>query len=91
MNFSSGEAAWEETKPYTAMLRQYQAAADKLAVRQQGLKSELRQMQDCKGNTPESAHAQKVLEDRLQLLHNEYYELTDVMRQIRRYAAMEVQ
>ena len=91
MNLTTNPDTWEETAPYTAMLRRYQTAADKLVSRQDELKGALRQMLHSKQGTPASAHEQKVLEDRLLLLRTEYVELADAMRQIRFYAAREAQ
>ena len=82
---------WVQHRPYTLMLQQYCAAADRLMLRLRSLQQEYREMQQCKKHTLESANAQRILERRMDLLRSEYYEITDCMREIGIYAAKESQ
>lgn len=88
---SNTQTGWVQSRPYTAMLRQYQTAADKLLHRLKELKAELTQMQQHKRGTLDSAQAQQQLEQRIQLLRMEYVDLTDTIHEIGSYAAQEVQ
>lgn len=88
---TNNQETWIQHTPYTAMLRQYQAAADKLLQRLAQLKAELHQMQQHKRGTLDSAQAQKQLEQRILLLRTEYVDLTDTIYEIGGYAAREVQ
>ena len=78
-------------QPYTAMLGQYQQVSQKLLNRFGILKVQLREMQMHKRNTAASALEQKKLEQRILLLQTEFYELTDIIREIRFYAEREMQ
>ncbi len=80
---------WVQDQPYTAMLRDYSRAADRLLLRMAALRTELRQLQQCKKYTRESADKQKSLEHRVDLLRSEYYDLTLCIREIGIYAAKE--
>lgn len=97
MNYTShvqtapAETDWVLRQPYTHMLREYRAAADKLNARLAELRRTLRQMQQEKAGTRESVRAQKDLERRILLLRDERDDLECVMREIRGYAEMEVQ
>ena len=82
-------ARWLQKQPYTLMLLEYRAAADRLLDRITLLRHELRCIQLCKKHTRESADAQRNLERRIDLLRSEYYEITDSMREIRIYADKE--
>jgi len=83
--------AWVQTKPYTAMLRSYEQAAEKLRLRRAALTVLLRAASEQKQGTAASARKQKELEERIELLRTEYYELAEVMREVRIYAEQEVQ
>ena len=87
----TNQEAWVQHQPYTAMLRQYRAAADRLKQRLNDLRNELKTMQHTKKYTRESTNAQRMLERRMDLLRSEYYEITDCMREIGIYAAKEAQ
>ena len=80
-----------EHQPYTAMLRQYSAAADRLMLRLRELQQECKILQQSKKHTAESANAQRSLERRIDLLRSEYYETIDCIREIGIYAAKETQ
>lgn len=88
MNHTQQET-WVQHQPYTAMLRQYNDAADRLKERLQTLKDELKEMQERGQDSAESAFAQRILERRMDLLRTEYYELTDCIRDIAFYAERE--
>ncbi len=90
MNQNSREN-WVQTKPYTAMLRSYEKAAEKLRLRRTALMLQLRAAAEQKQGTLVSAKKQKELEERIALLRTEYYELTEIMRTLRVYAEREVQ
>lgn len=83
--------AWIQTKPYTAMLRSYEKAAEKLRLRRSALTLLLHTAAQQKQGTADSAKKQKELEERLALLRAEYYELTEVMQALRFYAEREEQ
>ncbi len=70
---------------YSRMLRDYRAAADKLLVRQNALKTELRQLAAF-GVQPDHA---RELEKRIRMLREEYEDMVDAMDSIRFYADKE--
>ena len=80
---------WVQQAPYTAMLRQYRAAADALQQRLTELRAQLGSLP--KLGTAESVQQQKLLEQRIQLLRTEYVEITDVIGAIGGYAEKEAQ
>ena len=82
-------AEWITAAPYTAMLADYSAAAERLQQRI----AELRQSLRCcaAAGTLESARAQTLLEALIQMLRNEYEDTQRVMQTLRGYAAREVQ
>ncbi len=83
------ERPWERRTPYTAMLQCYARAVQRLSRRREELKEELRALKLHPAGTLESALRQKLLEKRIDLLYEEYLDLTDAMREIRIYAAKE--
>ena len=83
--YANPETAWTTPAPYTAMLREYAAAAEKLDARLTVLRGELRAMAEC---TPP---ARTALERRILLLRDEREEIHAVMRTLKEYAAREVQ
>lgn len=82
---------WVRQAPYTVMLRDYQTAADLLRRKIAVLRQELCRVESAKCGTLASAQLQKQLEQRIMLLRTEYYEITDIIREIGPYAAREVQ
>ena len=83
------ETAWNLICPYTAMLRDYRAAADRLSARLAVLRRELRDMEQSRrlrGALP----ARKALERRIMLLRDERADLESVMRILQGYADAEV-
>ena len=84
------ERKWERQAPYTRMLRCYERAVQRLSIRRAELKAELLAMKQQKRGTLDSARQQAALEKRIDLLYEEYLDLTDAMREIRIYAAKEV-
>lgn len=83
------ECPWARRAPYTAMLQCYARAVQRLSRRREELKEELRALKLHPAGTLESARRQKLLEKRIDLLYEEYLDLTDAMREIRIYAAKE--
>lgn len=81
---------WEQNAPYTKMLLHYERAVRRLKQRREDLKAELHTLRSSKQGTLASARAQTLLEKRIELLYEEYTDLTDAMREIRIYAAKEV-
>lgn len=73
--------------PYTAMLREYGAAAKKLEQRLLELRAALRTLQEAHAAPPELT----ALERRILLLRDERAEIAAAMEAIGEYAAMEVQ
>lgn len=82
---AAAPTVWTAPAPYTAMLREYAAAAAKLDARLFVLRGELRAMAQC---TPP---ARTALERRILLLRDEREEIRAVMRTLREYAEREVQ
>jgi len=82
---------WNKKSPYTAMLKSYQAAADRLRRRRRMLLAELNDLQQNKNCTADSAKKQKDLEGRIALLYTEYLEAADAMRAISVYAQKEAE
>ena len=81
--------AWNNTAPYTAMLADYELAAQRLKQRIAELQPELKAC--VRAGTLESARAQTLLQARIQMLRNEYEDTQSVMQTLRGYAAREVQ
>ncbi len=81
---------WERTAPYTHMLRHYERAIQRVQRRREELKAELLTLRHNKPGTLESARKQNLLEKRIELLYEEYIDLSDAIREIRIYAAKEV-
>jgi len=82
---------WNTEAPYSAMLRDYAAASNKVLLRIAELRAALRQMQNAKAGTAASAKAQLLLEQRIQMLRSEYEDLRDIMHAVKIYAEREVQ
>ncbi len=82
---------WNTEAPYSAMLADYQRASEKLLHRIAELRAERSQMQAAKAGTPESAKAELLLKQRIQMLKSEYEDVRDVIRAVRAYAEREVQ
>ena len=82
---------WNTEAPYSAMLRDYAAASDKVLMRIAELRTELKQMQNAKAGSAASAKAQLLLEQRIQMLRSEYEDLRDIMHAVKIYAEREVQ
>ena len=78
---------WERTAPYTQMLRHYERAVQRVQRRREELRAELLTMRH--QGTLESARKQNLLEKRIELLYEEYIDLSDAIREIRIYAAKE--
>lgn len=85
------QETWVQHQPYTVMLHQYRDAANRLKQRITMLSLELKAMQDRSGDSAESADRQRTLEQRVDLLRTEYYEITDCMQEIAVYAEKEQQ
>lgn len=83
------ERPWERRAPYTVMLQCYARAVQRLSRRREELKEELHAMKAHPARSAESARQQMLLEKRIDLLYEEYLDLTDAMREIRIYAAKE--
>ena len=86
----SDDTAWNTQMPYTAMLREYRVAADKINIRLEELKQELARMQAHKAGTFSSSQAQRRLEQKMQMLREERGELAEDIRALRFYAGREV-
>ena len=84
------ETTWVTAAPYSAMLTEYNRAAQRLLDRIALLRGELREMKQQKEGTPESARQQTLLEQRIQMLRSEYEDTYDAMESIRGYAEQEV-
>lgn len=81
---------WERTAPYTCMLRHYLRALQRVQNRREELRAELLTLRNSRQGTLESARRQALLEKRIELLYEEYIDLSDAIREIRIYAAKEV-
>lgn len=81
---------WERRAPYTQMLRHYENAVQRVQRRREELRAELHALSHHKEGTAASAKRQKLLEQRIELLCEEYIDLIDAIREIRIYAAKEV-
>ena len=80
---------WEQKAPYSAMLLNYEQAAEAVKEKRALLMDELRALLHKKEGTKLSACMQTDLEKRIMALRDEYDDLTDAIHEIRIYAARE--